>query len=225
MTEMKLKIWLTAFSILASTQMISLADLQWSAGDLFGGAPQDTIIDPDTGMAVAPGSLVYLIYDADGDGNGGGSDIDLATGAPIGDDILVDTAVIGETGFPGFDAGGFSSLTPIPDINALVDTTGAVDGEMGLFYIRVFNVADPTTAGTFAFGDSVDTDPTQVTSPTPSSGGVYKYTEIADDDPTDQQWNAGLIVLDRAVPEPSTFLLVILGALGLGFMRRRSKQS
>jgi len=222
---MKLKIWLTAFSIFALAQTISLADLQWSAGDLFGAAAEDTIIDPDTGLAVAAGSLVYLIYDADGDGNGGGSDIDLSNGAPIGDDVLVSTAMIGDGGFPPFDAGGFASSTPITDLNALVDTTGGVDGEMGLFYIRVFNVADPTTAGTFAFGDSVDTDPTQVTHPTPSNGGVYKYTELANDEPTQQQWNAGLIVLDRAVPEPSTFVLILLGALGLGVMRRRHKKS
>lgn len=222
---MKLKIWLTAFSIFACTQMTSLADLQWSAGDLFGVNPGDVIIDPDTGMAVAAGSLVYLIYDADGDGNGGGSDIDLTNGDPIGDDVLVSTAMIGDGGFPPFDSGGFDSATPISDLNALVDTTGAVDGEMGLFYIRVFNVADPSTAGAFAFGDSVDTDPTQVTHPAPSNGGVYKYTELANDEPTQQQWNAGLIVLDRAVPEPSTFVLILLGALGLGAVRRRHKKS
>jgi len=222
---MKLKTWLTALSILAISQMISLADLQWSAGDLFGVNAGDVIIDPDTGMAVAAGSLVYLIYDADGDGNGGGDDIDLTNGDPIGDDVLVSTAMIGDGGFVPFDAGGFDSATPISDLNALVDTTGAVDGEMGLFYIRVFNVADPSAGGAFAFGDSIDTDPTEVTHPAPSNGGVYKYTELANDEPTQQQWNAGLIVLDRAVPEPSTFLLVVLGALGLGVMRRRFKKS
>jgi len=223
---MKFKIWLTVIPLLACLQTVSLAALQWSAGDLFGAAPGDTIIDPDTGLAVAPGSLVYLIYDADGDGNGGGSDIDLTNGDPIGDDVLVSTAMIGDGGFPPFDAGGFSSQTELADLNALVDTNGQLDGEMGLFYIRVFNVADPSTAGAFSFGDSVDTDPTQVTAPNAGSGGgVYKYTELDPTTPEQQQWNATNIVLDRAVPEPSTFLLVLLGALGLGFMRRRHKKS
>lgn len=212
----------------------SFGALNWSAGNFIGLLdPSESIIDPDTGGLVSAGSLVYLIYDADGDG----ADVAADGFSPTDDDILIlnpDAADgqfrIGDgapTGVLFTPDGGISSTPPLENnyLNSFVDTNGALDGEMGLFYVRVFDVADPTTAGEFNYGDSIDTNPNTVDATTPDqTGGYFKYTETDPGDPTIQQWTVGPVTLDTKVPEPSTFLLLALGLLGLTFIGRRKKE-
>jgi|GEM_PF-1672400 len=181
------------FLLFFNTQ--ALAELQVSVGDMFGAAPDMVVIDPVTGTAVGQGALVMLVYDTDEDGSQ--DDIDMSDGTPINQDIEIGRFEIGEGGFPPFDTGGGSHYFSYADLNAAVDVVPGLNGDTGRFYLRVFNVADPSEGGEIRWGDSIDANPNIVVPNSFEFGGGLIYTETPPEEPRIFTWNVGGVVLDQ----------------------------
>lgn len=111
------------------------------------------VVADETGQPLAVGSLVQLIWDANGDGMNDPSTQPGSWGAPTGDDVLMGTCQVGITG--GAPSAG-TFIVP-----------GTAQAAGGLCYLRAFHAATPVQ-GTY-FSESV----TEYALPSMTAATIY----------------------------------------------------